>query len=67
MTSPEGRQVTVRHAQGADVLGIAVLVGGPVNVAVQALGLASLLRINAQTLTRAAHQDVRVAWAIARS
>jgi hypothetical protein len=52
--------------RGADVLGIAVLVGGPVNVA-QTLGPASLFRINAQTLTRAAHQDVRVAWAIARS
>jgi len=29
MTSPEGRQVTVRYARAADVLGIAVLVGGP--------------------------------------
>lgn len=35
MTSAEGRQVTVRYARDADVLGIAVLVGGPVNVAVQ--------------------------------
>src|SRR5215207_6924696 len=29
MTSPEGRQVTVRYARACDVLGIAVLVGGP--------------------------------------
>ena len=29
MTSAEGRQVTVRYARAADVLGIAVLVGGP--------------------------------------
>jgi CRP/FNR family transcriptional regulator, cyclic AMP receptor protein len=28
MTSPEGRQVTVRYARACDVLGIAVLVGG---------------------------------------
>lgn len=35
MTFAEGRQVTVRYARDADVLGIAVLVGGPVNVAVQ--------------------------------
>jgi CRP/FNR family cyclic AMP-dependent transcriptional regulator len=65
MTSPEGRQVTVRYARDAEVLGIAVLVGGPVNVAVQALAPSSLFRINARTLTWAARQDARVAWAVA--
>jgi CRP-like cAMP-binding protein len=65
MTSAEGRQVTVRYARDADVLGIAVLVGGPVNVAVQALAPSSLFRINARTLTQAARQDARVAWAVA--
>lgn len=65
MSSAEGRQVTVRYARGADVLGIAVLVGGPVNVALQALAPSSLFRINARTLTQAAHQDARVAWAVA--
>jgi len=65
LTSHEGRQVTVRYARGADVLGVAVLVGGPVNVGVQALAPASLFRINAQTLTQAARHDARVAWAIA--
>ena len=29
LSSPEGRQVTVRYARPGDVLGIAVLVGGP--------------------------------------
>jgi CRP/FNR family transcriptional regulator, cyclic AMP receptor protein len=65
MTSTEGRQVTVRYARAADVLGIAVLVGGPVNVAVQALAPSSLFRIDGRTLTRAARQDARVAWAVA--
>jgi len=65
MSSAEGRQVTVRYARGADVLGIAVLVGGPVNVAVQALAPCSLFRINAWTLLEAARQDARVAWAVA--
>jgi CRP/FNR family transcriptional regulator, cyclic AMP receptor protein len=65
MTSAEGRQVTVRYARDADVLGIAVLVGGPVNVAVQALAPCSLFRINARTLREAARQDARVAWAVA--
>jgi CRP/FNR family cyclic AMP-dependent transcriptional regulator len=65
MASAEGRQITVRYARDADVLGIAVLVGGPVNVAVQALAPCSLFRINARTLTQAARQDARVAWAVA--
>ena len=65
LTSAEGRQVTVRYAREADVLGIAVLVGGPVNVAVQTLAPSSLFRISAPTLTEAAHQDARVAWAMA--
>jgi CRP/FNR family transcriptional regulator, cyclic AMP receptor protein len=65
LTSPEGRQVTVRYARDADVLGIAVLVGGPVNVAVQALAPSSLFRIDPRILTQAARQDARVAWAVA--
>jgi CRP/FNR family transcriptional regulator, cyclic AMP receptor protein len=47
------------------VLGIAVLVGGPVNVAVQTLAPSGLFRISGPTLTEAAHQDARVAWAVA--
>jgi CRP/FNR family transcriptional regulator len=65
MTSPEGRQVTVRYARANDVLGIAVLVGGPANVSVQALAESSLFRISSATLTGAARRDARVAWAMA--
>jgi CRP/FNR family cyclic AMP-dependent transcriptional regulator len=65
MSSPEGRQVTVRYARGGDVLGIAVLVGGPADVAAQTLAESSLFRIDATTLTAAARADARVAWALA--
>ncbi len=65
VTSPEGRQVTVRYARAGDVLGIAVLVGGPANVSVQALASSSLFRISSRTLTGAARRDARVAWAMA--
>jgi CRP/FNR family transcriptional regulator len=65
MTSPEGRQVTVRYARANDVLGVAVLVGGPANVSVQALAESSLFRISSLTLTGAARRDARVAWALA--
>jgi CRP/FNR family transcriptional regulator len=65
MSSPEGRQVTVRYAREADVLGIAVIVGGPVNVGVQTLADSSLFSIDAGRLTGAARRDSRVAWALA--
>ena len=65
MNSPEGRQVTVRYARAGDVLGIAVLVGGPADVCVQTLAETILFRIDAARLTGAARADARVAWALA--
>lgn len=65
MSSPEGRQVTVRYARACDVLGIAVLIGGPADVGVQTLAESSLFRIDSRTLTTAAHRDARVSWALA--
>jgi CRP/FNR family transcriptional regulator len=65
LTSAEGRQVTVRYARPGDVLGIAVLVGGPASTSVQAVGPSSVFRISARTLIAAARRDPRVSWAIA--
>ena len=62
LMSVEGRQVTVRYA---DVLGVAVLVGGPASTSVQAVEASSLFRISVRTLTAAARDDPRVSWAIA--
>jgi CRP/FNR family cyclic AMP-dependent transcriptional regulator len=65
MTSPEGRQVTVRYAREGDVLGVAVLVGGPADVGVQTLAVSSLFRIHAGLLTAAGRREAGVAWALA--
>jgi CRP/FNR family transcriptional regulator, cyclic AMP receptor protein len=65
LSSPGGRQVTVRYARRGDVLGIAVLVGGPANTSVQTLEPSSVFRISARTLIAAGRQDPRVSWAIA--
>jgi CRP/FNR family cyclic AMP-dependent transcriptional regulator len=65
MSSPEGRQVTVRYAHNRDVLGIAVLVGGPADVGVQTLAESTLFRIDVAMLTAAARADARVAWVLA--
>jgi len=65
LMSAEGRQVTVRYARPGDVLGIAVMVGGPASTGVQALEASSLFRISLRKLTAAARSDPRVGWAIA--
>jgi CRP/FNR family transcriptional regulator, cyclic AMP receptor protein len=65
LSSPGGRQVTVRYARPGDVLGIAVLVGGPASTSVQTVEPSSVFRISARTLTAAARHDPRVSWAIA--
>ena len=65
LASAEGRQVTIRYARPGDVLGIAVLVGGPASVGVQAVEPSGLFRISSRTLTAAARRDPRVSWAIA--
>jgi CRP/FNR family transcriptional regulator len=65
MSSPDGRQVTVRYARGCDVLGIAVLVGGPADVGVQTLAPTTLLAIDASVLTDATRRDGRVGWVLA--
>jgi CRP/FNR family transcriptional regulator, cyclic AMP receptor protein len=65
MSSPDGRQVTVRYARRGDVLGIAVLVGGAADVGAQTLDESTLFRIDATVLRTAARSDGRVAWALA--
>jgi CRP/FNR family transcriptional regulator len=65
LASPEGRQVTVRYARGGDVLGIAVLVGGPADVGVQAVTDSSMFRLDARLLRAAGNRNARVAWTLA--
>jgi CRP/FNR family transcriptional regulator len=65
LSSAGGRQVTVRYARPGDVLGIAVLVGGPASTGVQMVEQSSVFRISARVLTEAARRDPRVSWAIA--
>jgi CRP/FNR family transcriptional regulator, cyclic AMP receptor protein len=65
MTSSEGRQITVRYAKHGDVLGVAVTVGGPVNVSVQAVTDAQVAMLDPAFLEAAARRDPAVAWAVA--
>ena len=65
LTSPQGRQVTVRHARPGELLGVAAAVAGPSAVGVAALLDSSLLVFSAAALTREARRDALVAWAVA--
>ena len=65
MSSPEGRQVTVRYARPADVLGIAVLAGAGPPTRPSDPDEAQPVPAEGGALTAAAKRDARVSWALA--
>jgi CRP/FNR family transcriptional regulator len=65
LTSAEGRQLTVRYARPGDFLGVAVTVGGPVDVSVQAVTDATVAMIEPARLEVVARHRPDVGWAVA--
>ena len=66
MTSPDGRQITVRYARAGDLLGMAAIVGGPAPVSVQILTDAVLLMLNVRTLQMSGQTETQVGWLMAQ-
>jgi CRP/FNR family cyclic AMP-dependent transcriptional regulator len=66
MTSPDGRQITVRYARTGELLGIAAIVGGPAPVSVQILTDAALLMLNVRTLQTSGQTEPKVGWLMAQ-
>jgi CRP/FNR family cyclic AMP-dependent transcriptional regulator len=66
MTSPDGRQITVRYARPGELLGIAAIVGGPAPVSVQILTDAALLMLNVRTLQMSGQTEPKVGWLMAQ-
>jgi CRP/FNR family cyclic AMP-dependent transcriptional regulator len=66
MTSPDGRQITVRYARTGELLGIAAIVGGPAPVSVQILTDAALLMLNVRTLQMSGQTEPQVGWLMAQ-
>jgi CRP/FNR family cyclic AMP-dependent transcriptional regulator len=66
MTSPDGRQITVRYARGGELLGIAAIVGGPAPVSVQIVTDATLLMLNVRRLQTSAQTEPVVGWLMAQ-
>jgi CRP/FNR family transcriptional regulator, cyclic AMP receptor protein len=65
VTSRQGRQVTIRYGRPPDVLGTALIIGGPLNAHAQTLAPTRVLQIDARRLEDAARRDVRLAYAMA--
>lgn len=65
--SAVGRELTVRYASEADVIGLPTVVAGRSNrwLAVQAMGDVTLLALSGDRLRRLAASEVSVAWPIA--
>ena len=65
VTSPDGRQVTIRYGRPTEVLGTALIIGGPLKAHADTLAPTSILQIDARRLEDAARRDVRLAYAMA--
>lgn len=66
MSSPDGRQVTVRYARNSELIGLVAIVGGPPNVSAQVLTEATLLMLNGKTITQMGQSEPRAGWIFAR-
>jgi len=65
LTSPDGRQITVRYARPGSILGLATAVVGPTNVGAQVLTATTILALSVDRVRRLGHSDAEFAWAVA--
>jgi CRP/FNR family transcriptional regulator len=64
-SSVDGREVSIRYARAGDVLGLALVLGGPAPVTIQALTSASVVALRISVLRRLFESDAAVARACA--
>ena len=65
VSSPDGRQVTVRYARSGDVAGLALVVGGPAPMSIQAMTSSLLVALRTATVREMLASDPGVARACA--
>ena len=65
LTSPDGRQVTVRYARSGDVAGLALVVGGPAPMSIEAMTSALVVALRVESLRALLATDPGVARACA--
>jgi len=62
---PDGRQVTIRYTRRGEVVGLALVVGGPVPITIQAMTSASVVALRIDVLRALLETDPDVARACA--
>jgi CRP/FNR family transcriptional regulator len=65
-TSPEGRQVTLRHGRTGDVIGTPSVVANAAPAGVQAVTVSRILHLPVDTFRSLAQRDAAVSWAMTR-
>ena len=65
LSSPDGRQVTIRYSRKGEVVGLALVVDGPAPVTIQALTSASVVALRIDALRALLEVDPAVARACA--
>ena len=65
MSAPDGRQVTIRYTRSGEIVGLALVIGGPAPVTIQALTRASVLVLRIDVLRALLETDPAVARACA--
>lgn len=66
LSAPDGRTVTVRYARSGELLGVPIVVGGPIPASVQMVTDGKLLMLDTGALRRLAQTEPAVAWLLAR-
>jgi len=65
LSAPDGRQVTVRYARSGDIVGLALVIGGPAAVSISALTGTSVVALRIDVLRQLLETDAAVARACA--
>lgn len=63
LTSPDGRQVTIRYARNGEIVGLLLVIGGPAPITIQALTPASVVALRIDVLRSLLETDPAVAQA----
>jgi CRP/FNR family transcriptional regulator, cyclic AMP receptor protein len=66
LSAPDGRTVTIRYVRAGELLGIPIIVGGPIPASIQMVTNAELLVLSARTLRRLGRDEPEVGWILAQ-
>ena len=66
LSAPDGRTVTIRYVRSGELLGIPIIVAGPIPASIQLVTNAELLVLNARTLQQLGRNEPVVGWLLAQ-